>query len=77
MQTETGDDTGVGADRGSTTGTPRWAKISGIIALVVALVVVIMLLMGGNHRPGRHALSGDAGGPAPASTVPAHGPRQP
>jgi hypothetical protein len=60
----------------SSTGTPRWVKISGIIALLVVIVVVIMLLMGGNHGPGRHALSGDAGGPEPAST-PAHGPRQP
>jgi hypothetical protein len=40
----------------STTGMPRWVKISGIVVLVVILVVVIMLLIGSNHGPGRHTL---------------------
>jgi cytochrome c oxidase subunit 2 len=54
----TGDD-GVGADRGSATGLPRWVKVLGIVALVVALLVVILRLtgVGGEHGPGRH---GDA-----------------
>jgi hypothetical protein len=34
--------------------TPRWVKVFGIIALLVALLVVVMLLLGGNHGPGRH-----------------------
>ena len=67
------DDTDAGPE--STTGRPLWVKVSGIIALLVVLAVIIMLLVGSNHGPGRHTLSGDAG-PAPASTVPAHGPRR-
>jgi hypothetical protein len=47
--------TGMRPDRGSTTGTPRWVKVSGIVALVlVLLVLVVMLFVGGNHGPGRH-----------------------
>jgi hypothetical protein len=59
---DTGDDTGVGPDRGSTAGPPRWVKVFGIIAIVVALLVVIMLLVGGGHGPGRHTPSGGLGG---------------
>jgi hypothetical protein len=33
-------------------GVPRWVKVSGIVAAVAALLVVIMLLAG--HGPGRH-----------------------
>jgi hypothetical protein len=48
-----------------TTGTPRWVKVFGIIALVVALLVVVMLLIGdGGHGPRRH---GGAGGALPIS----------
>jgi ABC-type transporter Mla subunit MlaD len=40
-----------------TTGTPRWVKVFGIIAIVVALLFVIMLAAGGGrHGPSRHAL---------------------
>ena len=46
-------------------GAPRWVKVFGIITLVVILVVAILLLTGGgNHGPGRHTGSGDAGGHA-------------
>ncbi len=50
--------------------TPRWVKVFGIIALVLVLLVVVMLVTGrgGNHGPGRHSPSGDAG--APPSNVP-------
>jgi hypothetical protein len=41
---------------------PRWVKVFGIVAAVVILLFVIMLLAGGNHGPGRHMPSGDAGG---------------
>jgi hypothetical protein len=58
----TGDDSGVRPDRGSTTGTPRWVKVFAIIAIVVALLVVIVLLTGGGHGPGRHTPSGGLGG---------------
>lgn len=48
---DTGDDTGVGADRESTTGIPRWVKVSAIVALVLVVLVVVMLLVGGDHGP--------------------------
>ena len=36
-------------------GTPRWVKVSGIVALMlILLVVVVMLLGGGEHNPMRH-----------------------
>ena len=55
------------ANRPPNPGTPRWVKVFGIIAIVVVLLVVFMLLTG--HGPGRHTLSGDAGGQAPPSGV--------
>ncbi len=61
---DTGDETGVGSDVGSTTGAPRWVKVFGIIALVLVVLVGILLMTGGGHGPGRHA-----GGQAPASTT--------
>jgi len=74
---DTDDDTGVGPDRESTTGTPRWVKVFGIIALVVVLLFVILLFTrgpGGGHGPSRHTLdqsqeqvidTDDGGGQAP------------
>ncbi|HEX9350241.1 MAG TPA: hypothetical protein VF877_03095 [Gaiellaceae bacterium] len=47
------DDTGTENGRASTTGAPRWVKVLGIIALILVLLVVV-LLIGGNHGPGRH-----------------------
>ncbi len=36
-------------------GLPRWVKVSGIIAIaLILLVIVIMLVSGGEHGPGRH-----------------------
>lgn len=54
---DTGDDTGTGPDRESTTGMPRWVKVFGIIGIVVALGFVILMLGpgGGGHGPDRHA----------------------
>ncbi len=35
--------------------TPRWVKVFGIVTLVlVLLVVVVALMIGGKHGPGRH-----------------------
>jgi hypothetical protein len=49
-------DTGVSPDPDSTAGTPRWVKVFGIIAIVVALLFVSMLVAGGGrHGPSRHA----------------------
>ena len=45
---------------------PRWVKISAIVTgVLVMLVVVALVVGGGNHGPGRH-LGGDDGG-APAT----------
>ncbi len=63
------DDTDVGPDRGSTTGTPRWVKVFGIIVIVVVLLVVARIFIGGEHGPGRHAPSGHVGYQAPHSNV--------
>lgn len=54
--------------------TPRWVKIVGIIALVLVLLVGIMLLagVGGEHGPGRHRPSGDAGETALSSVTGDH-----
>ena len=46
-------------NRPSYPGTPRWVKVSGIIAIVLVVLVVIMLLTG--HGPGRHTSSVDVG----------------
>ena len=45
-----------------TGGAPRWVKVVGIIALVVALLVVVMVLIGGTggHGPQRHSGTGGA-----------------
>ncbi|MEO7399068.1 MAG: plastocyanin/azurin family copper-binding protein [Ilumatobacteraceae bacterium] len=52
--------------------TPAWVKVLGIVALVlVLLVAVLMLVSGGQHGPGVHAPSGDAGGQTPSSSGPA------
>lgn len=63
-------DAGVGPDRQSTTiypGTPGWVKVSGIIALVLVLLVIIMLFASaGGHGPGRHIPSAGAGGHTPS-----------
>ena len=47
-------DTGVEPGRNSTTGSPRWVKVFGIIALVLVLLFVVMMLTG--HGPGRHGV---------------------
>jgi hypothetical protein len=62
---------GVESDRRSTTGTPRWVKVFGIVALalVVAFVVLQLAGVGGRHGPGRH-LPGDD---APAGNTPPPG----
>ena len=52
-------------NRKSTTSTPRWVKVFVIIAItLVLLFVILMLIIPGEHGPGRHILPGDAGGHA-------------
>lgn len=68
--TDTGDDTRVRPDRGSTTGTPRWVKIVGTIVIVLVLLFVIMMFIGGgSHGPSQHAPSDGTGGQTPPSSV--------
>ncbi len=44
---------------------PRWVKVFAVIGLVLlALLVVAFLVRGGQHGPGRHALSVQPSGPA-------------
>jgi hypothetical protein len=44
---------------GASTGTPRWVKVSGLVAIVViVLFVVVTLVGGGEHGPGRHTPGG-------------------
>jgi hypothetical protein len=50
-------------------GTPRWVKVFGIIVIVVVLLFVAMMVIGGEHGPGRHSPSGDAGGKVAPSSV--------
>ena len=57
-------------EQDSITGTPRWVKLFGIVALVLILLVVILLLTGGGgHGPGRHAASGHTGGQPPPLSI--------
>ena len=47
-------------------GIPGWLKVSGIIALVlIALLVVVMVASGGQHGPMRHSPSGASGAQSP------------
>ena len=63
---DTGDDTGVGPERESPPGMPRWLKVSGLIAGVLVLLVVGLMFIGGHeggpgpggHGPGRHTAGG-------------------
>jgi hypothetical protein len=61
---DSSDDTGAGPDRGSIPSTPRWVKVFGLIAIVLALFVLFVVLtgIGGPHGPGRHMSFGDVGG---------------
>jgi hypothetical protein len=63
-------DTGVRPTADRPPSTPRWVKVFGIIVgVVVLLVVAVMFIGGGEHGPGRHTPSGDAGGQVPPSSV--------
>lgn len=51
-------------------GAPRWVKLLGIGTIgVVLLVFTLMRLSGGEHGPGRHFRSADAGGPVPPASA--------
>src|SRR5829696_4056833 len=49
------DDSGYGRARGSFTRAPRWVKVFVLVAVAIAVLgMVVMLLVGGGHGPGRH-----------------------
>lgn len=49
-------------------GTPRWVKVFGLFALVVLILFIVVLLVGGGkHGPGRHSRD-DHTGPPPGVT---------
>ena len=60
------------ADRGSTAGPPRWVKVAGIITLALIVLLLIVLLAGGNHGPGRHQSARGYGGQLPSVATAAH-----
>lgn len=67
--TDVDDATHAGPPTEPTTGAPRWAKVFGVIALVVVVLIVALLLVGGgNHGPGRHTGSGEAAGQTAAGS---------
>ena len=53
------------------TGTPRWVKVFGLIALVVIVLFVVLLVVGGpgGHGPRRHLSPGQPDDQAPRSDV--------
>lgn len=48
-------------------GVPRWVKIFALLALAVVLVLVVVMLLGGEHGSGRH--SSASGNPQHAAVM--------
>jgi hypothetical protein len=69
LQSDSNDDADEEPHRGPSTGTPRWVKVFGLIALALIVLVLVMLATGGHHGPGRHLNSGDGGGHMPPAGV--------
>jgi len=56
VSTPDGDD----ASRGAPPEMPRWVKVSALVVLVIGVVLVlIMLVVGGEHGPGLHSGAAD------------------
>ena len=53
----------------STSGPPRWLKVSGIVVVVLVALLLILMLAGSDHGPGRHGLERSACAPVEASEV--------
>lgn len=62
------DDEAVDAAAPPDSGTPRWVKVAGVIALVILVMLLVALLPGGKHGPGRHV--GDTGTRSPVAFAP-------
>jgi hypothetical protein len=55
----------LGSEPGPPTGTPRWVKVFGAIAVIVlALFFLVLLVRGGEHGPSRHSPADDGDRPA-------------
>lgn len=57
----------------SSPGRPRWVYVVGIVAIVLAVMVIIMVLVGGNHGPSRHVPAGLGSGYASTIGLTAQG----
>jgi hypothetical protein len=70
---DSGEEASAETGREVTPGTPRWVKVSGIVALIVVLVVVVLLVIGGgSHGPGRHVGADDPGRRTPSGDAGGH-----
>lgn len=49
-----GDDTGVDPEFGTTSSTPRWMPVLGIIVAIAVLSLFVLLHLSGGFRPGTH-----------------------
>jgi hypothetical protein len=46
--------------------TPRWVKVLAAIGLIAVVAILVMVIIGGDHGPGRHTGSSQEGHQAPA-----------
>lgn len=54
-------------------GTPHWVKVGAMVAVIVVLLVMVtMVLAGGEHGPMRHIPSGSGEGTTPLITAVLH-----
>ena len=51
---DAGDDTGVGPERGSASGTPRWVPVLGVVIATVLALLLVVLHLTGVLGPGAH-----------------------
>jgi hypothetical protein len=48
-------DDAVMTDEGDAT--PLWVKVFGVVAIVVIIGLVVLVVVGGDHGPGRHGVA--------------------
>lgn len=68
-----GDGDAAGSGDGHAGGLARWQKVVGIVGLAVVVVLVILLVTG-DHGPGRHAPDGQQGQSADVGDGAGHDP---